>query len=75
MWPRFFEFSLMKIVGSSNRVDTYTLYLTRIGMQISIQFKQRKIRFFEHKLERNVHIPTQVESKNSQQNDTKAVSK
>ena len=65
----------MKIVGSSNRVDTYTLYLIRIGMQISVQFKQRKIRFFEHKLERNVHIPTQVQSKNSQQNDTKAISK
>ena len=36
----------MKIVGSSNRVHTYTLYLTRVGMQISVQFKQKKVRFF-----------------------------
>ena len=32
----------MKIVGSSNRVHTYILYLTRVGMQISVQFNQKK---------------------------------
>ena len=35
----------MKIVGSSNRVNTYILYLTRVGMQISVQFNQKKKRF------------------------------
>ena len=26
----------MKVVGSSNRVHTYTLYLTRVGMYVDI---------------------------------------
>ena len=31
-----FLVSLMKVVGSSNRVHSYTLYLTRVGMYVDI---------------------------------------